>query len=46
MIEKKYTYPAGSIVAIPYRIHMNASNMAEETLEIFVIKAPSPSSFK
>ena len=41
-----HDYPAGSIVAIPYLTHMNASNRTAEILEIFVIKAPSPASFK
>lgn len=37
-------YLAGTIVNIPYNIKMNVSNQADETLEFFVVKAPSPSS--
>lgn len=36
------TYPAGSIMTIPYKTKMNVSNQDEETLEFFVVKAPSP----
>lgn len=36
------TYPAGSIMMIPYKTKMNVSNQDEETLELFVVKAPSP----
>lgn len=36
------TYPAGSIMTIPYKTKMNVSNQDEETLELFVVKAPSP----
>ncbi|MCX8159304.1 MAG: cupin domain-containing protein [Candidatus Saccharicenans sp.] len=39
-------YPAGTIVNIPYNIKMNLSNQHEETLEFFVVKAPSPSFFE
>ncbi|HBP37621.1 MAG TPA: hypothetical protein DD640_02565 [Clostridiales bacterium] len=37
-----HTYAAGSIIAIPYKTKMNVSNQDLETLEFFVIKAPSP----
>lgn len=40
--QAEQTYPAGTIVAIPYRTHMQISNQNGETLEFFVIKAPSP----
>ena len=35
-------YPTGSIIAIPYRTRMNVGNESDETLEFFVVKAPSP----
>ncbi len=35
-------YPAGSIVNIPYKTKMNVCNANEETLEFFIVKAPSP----
>lgn len=41
-----HSYPAGSIINIPYNIKMNVSNQAEETLEFFVVKAPSPTFFE
>lgn len=37
-----HLYTAGSIIAIPYQIKMNASNAQKEVLEFFVVKAPSP----
>ncbi len=40
------SYPAGTIVNIPYNIKMNVSNRQEETLEFFVVKSPSPRRFK
>lgn len=40
------SYPAGTIVNIPHDIKMNVSNQQEETLEFFVVKAPSPSVFE
>jgi quercetin dioxygenase-like cupin family protein len=35
-------WPAGSILAIPYKTQMNVSNQSAEVLELFVVKAPSP----
>lgn len=43
--QDEHTYPAGSIIAIPYKTKMNARNNHEEVLEFFVIKAPSPKIF-
>ncbi|MCR4396428.1 MAG: cupin domain-containing protein [Candidatus Saccharicenans sp.] len=40
------SYPAGTIINIPYNIKMNVSNQATETLEFFVVKAPSPAFFE
>ncbi|NPV82560.1 MAG: cupin domain-containing protein [Candidatus Aminicenantes bacterium] len=39
-------YPAGTIINIPYNIKMNVSNQQDDTLEFFVVKAPSPSAFE
>lgn len=44
--QQPHSYPAGTIVNIPYNIKMNVSNQHEETLEFFVVKAPSPSVFE
>lgn len=40
------SYPAGTIVHIPHNIKMNVSNQEDDTLEFFVVKAPSPSVFE
>lgn len=40
-----HVYEAGSIINIPYNTHMNVFNQHEETLEFFVIKAPSPRNY-
>jgi quercetin dioxygenase-like cupin family protein len=39
-------YPAGTLLKIPYKTKMNVNNRHEELLELIVIKAPSPKSFK
>lgn len=43
--QDEHTYPAGSIIAIPYKTKMNVRNNHEEVLEFFVVKAPSPKMF-
>jgi quercetin dioxygenase-like cupin family protein len=40
------TYSAGTLLKIPYKTKMNVNNRHEELLELIVIKAPSPKSFK
>ena len=40
--EKENSYPKGSMLTIPYKTKMDVSNREDETLELFVIKAPSP----
>ena len=42
--QEPHDYPAGNIVAIPYRTHMNVSNTHQDICEIFVVKVPSPAS--
>ena len=37
-------YPAGKILTIPHKTKMNVSNMHDERLEFFVVKAPAPKS--
>lgn len=40
--QEEHIYPCGSIVTIPYKTKMNVYNSFDETLEFFVVKAPSP----
>lgn len=40
------TYPWGTLLKIPYKTKMNVNNRHEGLLELIVIKAPSPKSFK
>jgi quercetin dioxygenase-like cupin family protein len=39
-------YPSGSLLKIPYKTQMNVKNLHDEILELIVIKAPSPRSYK
>jgi len=39
-----HEYKRGDIIQIPYNIKMNVGNRHDETLEIFVVKAPAPDS--
>ena len=41
--QESHEYPAGSIIAIPFRTLMNAANAGDTICELFVVKAPSPS---
>lgn len=40
--QEEKLYPAGSILAIPFRTKMNVSNQHPGVLELFVVKAPGP----
>lgn len=40
-----HRYQAGSIVNIPYDTRMDVINEDEETLEMFVVKAPGPKAY-
>lgn len=40
--QDEHTYPAGSIIAIPYKTKMNVYNTGKNIVEFFVTKAPSP----
>ncbi|NLN45928.1 MAG: hypothetical protein GX153_05105 [Clostridiaceae bacterium] len=42
--QEPHDYPAGHIVAIPFRTLMNVSNTHDPIAEIFVVKAPAPAS--
>ena len=44
--QEERSYPAGSIVAIPYRTRMHPLNRGEDVLEFFVVKAPGPSAIE
>jgi quercetin dioxygenase-like cupin family protein len=44
--EKENEYSEGSILAIPYQTKMNGRNHYEESVEFFVVKAPSPKMMK
>ena len=37
-----HSYDAGSVVAVPYRLMMEARSAGTEPLEFFAIKAPHP----
>ena len=39
-----HTYPAGSILEIPYQTKMDVKNLQDEVTELFVVKAPGPRS--
>lgn len=41
-----HIYEAGTILAIPYNVHMDVNNQTSDLLEMFVIKAPSPENYK
>jgi quercetin dioxygenase-like cupin family protein len=40
--QEAHSYPAGSIVAVPYGTMMEARSAGPEPLEFFAIKAPHP----
>jgi quercetin dioxygenase-like cupin family protein len=44
--QEPHKYKKGKIINIPYGTKMDVGNKDDETLEIFVIKAPSPSNYK
>lgn len=41
-----HVYNVGSIINIPYNMKMNVANEHDETLELFVVKAPGLKSYK
>ena len=44
--DKPASYFKGSIINVPYKIKMHIYNESEDTLEFFVVKAPSPKVMK
>ncbi|QRN82724.1 cupin domain-containing protein [Chloroflexota bacterium] len=40
------TYASGSLLKIPFKTRMDVRNLNEELLELIVVKAPAPSTFK
>lgn len=44
--QEPHEYAAGNILTIPYHVKMNVGNSHDEVLELFVIKAPTPSHYK
>lgn len=44
--QEVHDYEAGSILEIPYGTKMDVFNSGEETVELFVVKAPSPAYYK
>lgn len=40
-----HEYVKGDMLNIPYNVKMNVGNKHDETLEIFVIKAPNPKDY-
>ena len=43
--QEMHEYVKGDILNIPYNVKMNVGNKHDETLEIFVIKAPNPKDY-
>lgn len=43
--QETHTYPAGTLLKIPYQTQMHVRNMHEETLVLIVAKAPAPKNF-
>ncbi len=39
-----HEYPSGTMLKIPFNTKMNVRNLHDETLELIVVKAPSPES--
>lgn len=44
--QEPHIYPAGALLVIPFRTLMNVLQHGEETLELFVVKSPSPRNMK
>ena len=44
--QKTVSYPAGSIVNIPFNTKMNVFNEDDEVLEFFVVKSPCPKNYE
>lgn len=44
--QEEHSYLAGSIIAIPFKTKMNVSNRGQESVDFFIVKAPSPRMLK
>lgn len=44
--QEMHEYKKGNILQIPYNTKMNVKNLHDDTLELIVIKAPSPKNYK
>jgi mannose-6-phosphate isomerase-like protein (cupin superfamily) len=44
--EQPAIYPSGSVISIPAYVPLEIENRAEEVLELFCLKAPSPERFE
>lgn len=40
--QETHEYDAGTLLKIPFQTKMNVKNLNEDTLELIVVKAPSP----
>jgi quercetin dioxygenase-like cupin family protein len=43
--QEEHTYPAGSIIGIPFKTKMNVGNQGQKSVDFFIVKAPSPRMF-
>ena len=43
--QETHSYPAGTLLKIPYRVRMNVRNLHAEVLELIVVKAPAPKNY-
>ncbi len=43
--QDRHDYAAGNIITIPHNTKMNVTNESDQITEIFVLKAPGPTSF-
>ena len=44
--QEEHSYTKGAILNVPYKTKMNVFNKNEEILELFIVKSPSPLSYK
>ena len=44
--QEVHEYEAGTLLKIPFQTKMNVKNRHSETLELIVVKAPSPDTLK
>ncbi len=44
--QESHSYAKGAILNVPYKTKMNVFNNHDDILELFIVKSPSPLSFK